>query len=151
MIVRKRIILVSAIAITFLICYYVLDYPLRKRYSRYLTYATMDSLIGCESNNVSRILHFVTNGQERTFVIMNYCCVSPSGPAIFVFDESGVRIDSTRDFGNDRRFERTWRPMMRMAERRRNQAEGSDREMEGWEMEGSGTPQWWGSSGGVRE
>lgn len=118
----KRVILVSAIAIIFLSCYYVLDYPMRKRYGRYLTYATKDSLIGCESNNVSRILHFVTNGLDRTFVIMDYCCIFPSGPAIFVFDESGVRIDSTHDFGNDQRFERVWRPMMRMAERKRNQA-----------------------------
>ena len=83
-----------------------LDYSLRTKYNRYLTYVSMDALINCESNNVSRILHLGTGDQDITFVIMDYCCINPSGPAIVVFDKDRILLDSTRDFGNDFRFEK---------------------------------------------
>lgn len=126
---RARCILnLSAIAVLLIACFYILDWPSKKRYERYLSYASMDDLLKCESGNVSRVLQCGTNGLDRTIVIMDFCSLNPSGPAVLVYDRLGARIDSTRDFGNDLRFERVWRLVMRDAELARKKAtnEGKD-------------------------
>ncbi len=113
---RKYIFALSTIAILIIVCYYVLDDSFKKRYDRYLSYGSLDDLLKCESKNVARVLQCGTNGLDKTVVIMDFCSIWPSGPSVFVFNQLGERIDSTRDFGNDLQFEKVWRPVMRAAE-----------------------------------
>jgi hypothetical protein len=58
----------------------------------------------------SRITKLTTNGS--TFFIayspMDYRLAVPSGPAAYVFDESGHLVAWSRDTGDDGRFQRSW-------------------------------------------
>ena len=113
----KHIITTITIIAMIFCCYNALDYIGKGKYERYLAYVSMEKLLEHERSNVSRILQCGIADENTTIVIMDYCrFLLASGPAILVYDQSGVLIDATRDLGQDLRFEQKWRPSMVRAE-----------------------------------
>jgi hypothetical protein len=58
----------------------------------------------------SRITMFTTNGSIYfiAYSPMDYRLAFPSGPAAYVFDDSGHMVTWSGDTGNDSRFQRSW-------------------------------------------
>ena len=60
------------------------------------------------SNEVNRVFQFTQDGTNFTVVVMGRMRLLASGPGVFVFNEDGMRVDRTIDYGDDLRFRERW-------------------------------------------
>ena len=84
-----------------------LDFPSRSRCSRYSS-MTRDEFLAAVSNEVNRVFQFTQDGTNFTVVVMGPMRLLASGPGVFVFNEDGIRVDRTIDYGDDLRFRERW-------------------------------------------
>jgi hypothetical protein len=84
-----------------------LDLPSRSRCSRYAL-MTRDEFMAAASNEVNRVFQFMQGGTNFTVVVMGRMRLLASGPGVFVFNEDGIRVDRTIDYGDDLRFRERW-------------------------------------------
>ena len=74
------------------------------RYSR----MQKDEFMAAASNEVNRVFQFTQDGTNFTVVVMGCMRLLASGPGVFVFNEDGIRVDRTIDYGDDLRFRERW-------------------------------------------
>ena len=84
------------------------DFPLRSRCARYSS-MTRDEFLAAASNDVNRVSNFTLYGTNFTAVVLGGMRFLPSGPAVFIFDEEGIGVDRTIDYGDDLGFRERWR------------------------------------------
>ena len=84
-----------------------LDLPWRTRGARYAS-MTRDEFMTAASNEVNRVFQFMQGGTNFTVVVMGRMRLLASGPGVFVFNEDGIRVDRTIDYGDDLRFRERW-------------------------------------------
>ena len=75
------------------------------RYSR----MQKDEFLAAASNDVNRVSNFTLYGTNFTAVVLGGMRFLPSGPAVFIFDEEGIGVDRTIDYGDDLGFRERWR------------------------------------------
>jgi hypothetical protein len=74
------------------------------RYSR----MQKDEFLAAASNDVNRVSNFTLYGTNFTAVVLGGMRFLPSGPAVFIFDEEGIGVDRTIDYGDDLGFRERW-------------------------------------------
>ena len=84
-----------------------LDLPWRTRGARYAS-MTRDEFMTAASNEVNRVFQFMQGGTNFTVVVMGRMRLLASGPGVFVFNEDGIRVDRTIDYGDDLGFRERW-------------------------------------------
>ena len=85
-----------------------LDVPRRSICSCY-SLMTKDEFLSAASNEVNRVFQLTQGGTNFTVVVMGRMRLLASGPAVFIFDEEGIGVDRTIDYGDDLGFRERWR------------------------------------------
>ena len=87
-----------------------LDVPVPRR-SRCSCYSLMtkDEFLSAASNEVNRVFQLTQGGTNFTVVVMGRMRLLASGPGVFVFNEEGIGVDRTIDYGDDLGFRERWR------------------------------------------
>lgn len=78
------------------------------KYERLCAYPNREALQTAEPEEVSKVIEFSQNGTNYTAVVLSRIGFLPSGPAVFIYDESGIRVDQCSDSGDNDSFLRRW-------------------------------------------
>ena len=78
------------------------------KYERLCAYPNKEALQTAEPEEVSKVIEFSQNGTNYTAVVLSWIGFLPSGPAVFIYDESGIRVDQCSDSGDNDSFLRRW-------------------------------------------
>ena len=85
-----------------------LEFPGMRKYNRLCDYPNKDALLAAEPDEVKKVVDFSQNGTNYTAVVLSWIGFLPSGPAVFIYNEEGVRVDHCSDSGDNDSFLRRW-------------------------------------------
>ena len=71
-------------------------------------YPNKDALLAAEPDEVKKVVDFSQNGTNYPAVVLSWIGFLPSGPAVFIYNEEGVRVDYCSDSGDNDSFLRRW-------------------------------------------
>lgn len=84
------------------------DIPGSRKYDRLKDYPNKEALLAAEPEEVSKIVDFRQDGTNYTAVVLSCMRFLASGPAVFIYNEDGIRIDQCYDSGDCDRFCKRW-------------------------------------------
>ena len=96
------------LAVIFVVLVFALEFPGMRKYNRLCDYPNKDALLAAEPDEVKEIVDFSQNGTNYTAVVLSWIGFLPSGPAVFIYNEEGVRVDYCSDSGDNDSFLRRW-------------------------------------------
>ena len=96
------------LAVIFVVLVLALEFPGMRKYNRLCDYPNKDALLAAEPDEVKKVVDFSQNGTNYTAVILSLIGFLPSGPAVFIYNEEGVRVDHCSDSGDNDSFLRRW-------------------------------------------
>ena len=80
-----------------------------RKYGRLCDYPNKDALLAAEPDEVKKVVDFRQDGTNYTAVVLSWIGFLPSGPAVFIYNEEGIRVDHCSDSGDNDSFLRRWR------------------------------------------
>ena len=98
--------LLAAIVVGFVVA---MEFPGMRKYERLCDYPNKDALLAAEPDEVQKVIDFSQNGTNYTAVVLSWIGFLPSGPAVFIYNEEGIRVDHCSDSGDNDSFLRRWR------------------------------------------
>ena len=96
------------LATIFVVFVIVVETPGIRKYERLYGYPTKDALLAAEPGEVKKVVDFSQDGTNYTAVVLSWIGFLPSGPAVFIYNEEGVRVDHCPDSGDNDSFLRRW-------------------------------------------
>ena len=96
------------LAVIFVVLVFALEFPSMRKYNRLCDYPNKDALLAAEPDKVKKVVDFSQNGTNYTAVVLSWIGFLPSGPAVFIYNEEGVRVDYCSDSGDNDSFLRRW-------------------------------------------
>ena len=96
------------LAVIFVVLVFALEFPSMRKYNRLCDYPNKDALLAAEPDEVKKVVDFSQNGTNYTAVVLSWIGFLPSGPAVFIYNEEGVRVDYCSDSGDNDSFLRRW-------------------------------------------
>ena len=96
------------LAVVFVVLVFTLEFPGMRKYERLCDYPNKDALLAAEPDEVKKVVDFSQDGTNYTAVVLSWIGFLPSGPAVFIYNEEGVRVDHCSDSGDNDSFLRRW-------------------------------------------
>lgn len=85
-----------------------MEFPGMRKYERLCDYPNKDALLAAEPDEVKKVIDFSQDGTNYTAVVLSWIGLLPSGPAVFIYNEEGIRVDHCSDSGDNDSFLRRW-------------------------------------------
>ena len=104
----KVIVALFLLATIFVVFVIVVETPGIRKYERLCGYPNKDALLAAEPDEVKKVVDFSQDGTNYTAVVLSWIGFLPSGPAVFIYNEEGVRVDHCSDSGDNDSFLRRW-------------------------------------------
>ena len=104
----KVIVALFLLATIFVVFVIVVETPGIRKYERLYGYPTKDALLAAEPDEVKKVVDFSQDGTNYTAVVLSWIGFLPSGPAVFIYNEEGVRVDHCSDSGDNDSFLQRW-------------------------------------------
>ena len=104
----KVIVALFLLATIFVVFVIVVETPGIRKYERLCGYPNKDTLLAAEPDEVKKVVDFSQDGTNYTAVVLSWIGFLPSGPAVFIYNEEGVRVDHCPDSGDNDSFLRRW-------------------------------------------
>ena len=96
------------LATIFVVFVIVVETPGIRKYERLYGYPNKDALLAAEPDEVKKVVDFSQDGTNYTAVVLSWIGFLPSGPAVFIYNEEGVRVDHCSDSGDNDSFLQRW-------------------------------------------
>ena len=106
--VAKVIVALFLLATIFVVFVIVVETPGIRKYERLYGYPNKDALLAAEPDEVKKVIDFSQDGTNYTAVVLSWIGFLPSGPAVFIYNEEGVRVDHCSDSGDNDSFLQRW-------------------------------------------
>ena len=97
--------LLAAIVVGFVVA---MEFPGMRKYERLCDYPNKDALLAAEPDEVKKVVDFSQDGTNYTAVVLSWIGFLPSGPAVFIYNEEGARVDHCSDSGDNDSFLQRW-------------------------------------------
>ena len=104
----KVIVALFLLATIFVVFVIVVETPGIRKYERLYGYPNKDALLAAEPDEVKKVVDFSQDGTNYTAVVLSWIGFLPSGPAVFIYNEEGVRVDHCSDSGDNDSFLQRW-------------------------------------------
>ena len=104
----KVIVALFLLATIFVVFVIVVETPGIRKYERLYGYPTKDALLAAEPDEVKKVVDFSQDGTNYTAVVLSWIGFLPSGPAVFIYNGEGVRVDHCSDSGDNDSFLQRW-------------------------------------------
>jgi len=104
----KVIVVLFLLATIFVVFVIVVETPGMRKYERLCDYPNKDALLAAEPDEVKKVIDFSQDGTNYTAVVLSWIGFLPSGPAVFIYNEEGIRIDHCSDSGDNDSFLQRW-------------------------------------------
>ena len=85
-----------------------MEFPGMRKYERLCDYPNKDALLAAEPDEVKNVIDFSQDGTNYTAVVLSWIGFLPSGPAVFIYNEEGIRVDHCSDSGDNDSFLQRW-------------------------------------------
>ena len=85
-----------------------LELPGMLKYERLCSYPSKEALLAAEPQAVKKVIDFSQYGANYTAVVLPWMRFLASGPAVFIYDSTGKRVDECYDSGEDGSFVSRW-------------------------------------------
>ena len=104
----KVIVALALVAAIFGVLVFAVEFPGMRKYGRLCDYPNKDALLAAEPDEVKKVINFSQGGTNYTAVVLSWIGFLPSGPAVFIYNDEGVRVDHCSDSGDNDSFLRRW-------------------------------------------
>ena len=104
----KAIVALFLLAAIFVGLVVAMEFPGMRKYERLCDYPNKDALLAAEPDEVKKVIDFSQDGTNYTAVVLSWIGFLPSGPAVFIYNEEGIRVDHCSDSGDNDSFLQRW-------------------------------------------
>ena len=104
----KAIVALFLLAAIFVGLVVAMEFPGMRKYERLCDYPNKDALLAAEPDEVKKVVDFSQDGTNYTAVVLSWIGFLPSGPAVFIYNEEGIRVDHCSDSGDNDSFLQRW-------------------------------------------
>ena len=104
----KVIVALFLLAAIFVGLVVAMEFPGMRKYERLCDYPNKDALLAAEPDEVKKVIDFSQDGTNYTAVVLSWIGFLPSGPAVFIYNEEGIRVDHCSDSGDNDSFLQRW-------------------------------------------
>ena len=106
--VYRAVLAIPPVTLSLFALIFALDSPGSRKYARLLDYPIKEALIAAEPQEVKKVVDFRQDGTNYTAVVLSCMRFLGSGPAVFIYDSTGKRVDACYDSGENGSFCSRW-------------------------------------------